>query len=272
MSHRRLAITLSVTGCLILACNLVTSPSTLAPDSAKPVINVETAVAGTRAFDFAVQTAAAGQAPGPTSQVVVPATSQPPAPTVEPTLGVPIISASIDTNCRTGPSKVYDAVSYLLVGKTSEVVNKYQNGLWWVIKDPNEPGKRCWVWGQTTSVTGNWQQLPEATVPPTPTITLNIEVAITFVAPPAYVGPCPIPVTGGGTITANMPVTVTYIWERSAGPNLGSGTLTFAAAGTQNVSFGTNFFSTSGGTVRLHVTSPQNVASDWLPYNIVCTP
>jgi hypothetical protein len=121
-------------------------------------------------------------------------------------------------------------------------------------------------------VTGNWQQLPEATQPPTPTITLSIDVTITFIAPPAFVGPCPIPVTGAGTITTNMPVTVTYIWERSAGPNLGSGSLAFAAAGTQNVTFAMNFFSTSGGTVRLHVTSPMNVTSDWLPYNIVCMP
>jgi hypothetical protein len=272
MNQKRLALALSVTGCLILACNLVSVPATQVPESAKPAINVETAVAGTRAFNFAVQTAAAGQVPASTNQSLVPATSQPPAPTVEPTTGVPMISASMDTNCRTGPSKVYDAVSYLLVGKTSEVVNKYQNGAWWVIKDPNEPGKRCWVWGSTTSVTGNWQQLPEATVPPTPTITLNIDATITFIAPPAFVGPCPIPVTGAGTITANMPVTVTYIWERSAGPNLGSGSLTFAAAGTQNVTFAINFFSTSGGTVRLHVTSPMDVTSDWLPYSIVCSP
>jgi hypothetical protein len=272
MNNKRLGILLSVTGCLILACSLVASPATQAPESGKPAINVETAVAGTRAFDFAVQTAAAGQGPAPTSQAVIPATSQPPAPAVEPTSGVPIINASMDTNCRTGPSTVYEAVSYLLVGKTSEVVNKYQNGLWWVIKDPNEPGKRCWVWGSTTNVTGNWQQLPEATQPPTPTITLSIDVTITFIAPPTFAGPCPTPVTGAGTITANMPATVTYIWERSAGPNLGSGSFTFAAAGTQNVTFAMNFFSTSGGTVRLHVTSPINVTSDWLPYNIVCMP
>ncbi|MGA9398951.1 MAG: hypothetical protein WBV22_11905 [Anaerolineaceae bacterium] len=270
MTIRRRIVLLLFIAWLLLSCNLLTNPTNQTPAIQEPAINVETSVAGTHAFDAAVQTAAAGQIP-PTSQVV-PATSQPPAPPVEPTSGAAMINATIDTNCRTGPSTVYEAISFLLVGKTSEVVNKYQNGLWWVIKDPNNPNLRCWVWGQTTTVTGAWQQLPEATVPPTPTIKLSLEVTITFIAPPAFVGPCPIPVTGAGTITTNMPVTVTYIWERSAGPNLGSGSLIFAAAGTQNVTFATNFFSTSGGTIRIHVTSPMDVTSDWLPYNVVCMP
>ncbi len=270
MAPKRYSLPLLVTLLLALSCNLITGPTAQAPVVQEPAINVETAVARTRAFDLAVQTAAAANQAIPNNQPGQ-VTSQPPAPTLEPTLGVPLISASIDTNCRTGPSTVYEAISYLLVGKTSEVVNKYQNGLWWVIKDPNNPNQRCWVWGQTTLVTGPWQQLAEATVPPTPTIKLSIETTFTALVPPAFVGPCPVPMNGAGTITANMPVTVTYVFERSAGPNLGSGSLTFTTAGTKGVSFATNFFSTSGGTVRIHVTSPLDVASNWLPYNIICT-
>jgi len=232
---------------------------------------VETSVSRTRAFDFAVRTAAAGGQTAPTSQIV-PATSQPPAPTTEPTLGVPIVSVSVDTNCREGPATIYKDISYLLVGKTSEVTAKYKNGQWWVIKDPNNPNKRCWLWGYYATVTGPWQQLQEATQPPTPTITLSVEPTFTSLNPPTYTGICPTPLNGAGTITVNMPVTVTYIFERSAGPNLGSGSLTFAAAGTQNISFSINFLSTSTDTVRIHVTSPIDVSSDPLTYNILCTP
>ncbi len=154
MHQKQFIVLLTVVCCLSLACNLLNTATTPSPNE-KP-INVETSVAGTLAFEAAVQTAAAGQAPDPTAQGA-PSTSEPPAPTLEPTSSVPMVSASMDTNCRTGPSTVYEAISYLLVGKTSEVVNKYQNGLWWVIKDPNEPNRRCWVWGNTTNVTGNWQ-------------------------------------------------------------------------------------------------------------------
>ena len=272
MNHKRLAILLSVIGCLILACTLVASPATQVPDSGKPAINVETAVAGTRAFEIAVKTAAAGQGPAPTNQEVVPATSQPVAPTVEPTSSVPMISASMDTNCRTGPSTVYEAVSYLLVGKTSEVVNKYQNGLWWVIKDPNEPGKRCWVWGTTTNVTGNWQQLPEATQPPTPTVTLSIEAALDSLEPYPWVGGCPVEVEISGSITANMPVTVSYEWLRSTGPSLGVGSITFTAAGTKSVPKWVTFYGDSTGLITLHVTSPVDVFSNAMPYVVNCIP
>jgi hypothetical protein len=271
MNHKRLLVLLSVMVLQILACHLVTSPATKAPLANNPPINVETSVAGTRAFDFAVQTAAAGQAPAPTQQVVV-VTVQPPAPTVEPSPNVPMISASMDTNCRTGPSTVYEAISYLLVGKTSEVVNKYQNGAWWVIKDPNEPGKRCWVWGTTTNVTGNWQQLPEATVPPTPTAKLSISAAIVSIIPFPYTGPCPYNLNGTGTITSNMPGVVNFTWERPSGLSMGGGAINFTEPGTKSVFFSMLFHSTSVDTVRIHVTSPLDVYSDSMPYSMICLP
>jgi hypothetical protein len=270
MKTKKISIVWMAAVCLMLSCSLITTPTTQAPDSGEPGINVETSVARTRAFDFTVQTAAAGVVQPPLE--AAPTTDQAQAPAVGPTSDVPIISASIDTNCRTGPSQVYEAISYLLIGKTSEVVKKYQNGLWWVIKDPNNPSKHCWVWGSTTSVTGNWQQLAEATIPPTPTVNLSIEPIFTALDPSSYVGVCPVVLSGQGTITVNGPTTVTYVWERSSGPSLGSGSLTFAAAGSQNISFSINYLSTSIDTVRLHVTSPIDISSDALPYDILCTP
>jgi hypothetical protein len=216
MHRKQLTVVLAVTVCLSLACNLLTNPTTLAPDSGQPPINVETSVAGTRAFEFAVQTAAAGQASGPTSEVP-PGTSQPPGPAVEPASTVPLVSASMDTNCRTGPSTVYEVISYLLVGKSSEVVNKYQNGLWWVIKDPNNPTRHCWVWGTTTSVTGNWQQLQEATLPPTPTVQLVMTIAGSA-TPANFWGTCPVTITYTWNITSTLPVNMAYRVESSLSP------------------------------------------------------
>jgi hypothetical protein len=270
MNLKRLIVLVMVLCCLSLACNLINAAPT-AKFEQQP-INVETSVAGTLAFEAAVQTAAAGQVPAVTNEVI-PVTSEPPAPTVEPTSSVPVISASMDTNCRTGPSTVYEAISYLLVGKTSEVVNKYQNGLWWVIKDPNDPGKRCWVWGNTTSVTGNWQQLPEATVPPTPTIVLILETELLSVTPPAFLGLCPAILTLTGTITSNMPVSsVSYVWARSSGPNIGSGSVSFAAAGTQTITRSVNFLGPSSGDISIRIVSPLNVSSNSIHYTVHCTP
>ncbi|MBN2257260.1 MAG: hypothetical protein JW704_05490 [Anaerolineaceae bacterium] len=270
MPNKRLSIVILLVVSALLACNVLTSSTTQVPASEESGLNVETSVARTRAFNFTVQTAAAGQVqPAPQVEST---TNQAPASTVESTPDVPTISASVDTNCRTGPATVYDAISYLLVGKTSEVVNKYQNGLWWVIKDPNNPNLRCWVWGTTTNVTGDWQHLPEATVPPTPTVFLSVEVSLTSLTPSSYSGPCPILLNGEGTITVTMPTTVSYVWERSAGPALESGTLTFDTAGSQSISFSINYLASSSDSVRIHITAPIDVYSNALTYDIVCTP
>jgi hypothetical protein len=270
MHKRQLFVLMSVVCCLSLACNFFSTATTSSP--VQQPINVETSVAGTLAFEGAVQTAAAGQAPESTSQAA-PATDQPLVPTLEPTSSIAMISASMDTNCRTGPSTVYEAISYLLVGKTSEVVNKYQNGQWWVIKDPNDPGKRCWVWGNTTSVTGNWQQLPEATVPPTPTIVLSLETELTSVTPPAFLGLCPAILALAGTITSNMPVSsVSYVWARSSGPNIGSGSVSFVAAGTQNISRSVTFLGPSSGDISIRIVSPISASSNSIHYTVHCTP
>lgn len=87
-----------------------------------------------------------------------------------PTSSTPMVSVSVDTNCRTGPGTAYDSVGALLVGQSAEVVGKYSSANWWIIQNPNEPGS-CWIWGQYASVTGDTSSLPEMTPPPLPTAT-----------------------------------------------------------------------------------------------------
>ena len=81
---------------------------------------------------------------------------------------VPMVSVSTNTNCRTGPSVIFDLIGALTVGQTTEVVGKFQNGSYWIIKNPNSSGN-CWLWGNYATVTGNTSNLPEYPSPPTPT-------------------------------------------------------------------------------------------------------
>jgi hypothetical protein len=273
MLTKRRIITVIMIVTLLLGCRL-----TIAPDTAtqEQPISVETSVFLTRAFDFAVQTAAAGSG-NTTDQTAT--TAEPEVQAVEPTSDTPMISASTDTNCRRGPATVYEAISYLLVGSTSEVVNKYQNGLWWVIKDPNNPNQRCWVWGTTTTVTGNWQQLPEATVPPTPTVyvepdtgpELSIQALLNILNTGTYNGSCPVDVHLTGTITANKAVLVSYSWLRSSIP-FESGTISFSGPGSVTVSGTVTFLGSSTGSFRLKVDSPVSVTSNGMSYIVNCTP
>ena len=95
---------------------------------------------------------------------------------------VPIISVSVETNCRTGPGKVYDRVGYLKVGENAEVVGKKTSYNYWIIKNPDANGD-CWLWGEYATVLGDTSNLEEYTLPsalpsappstasPTPTVT-----------------------------------------------------------------------------------------------------
>jgi hypothetical protein len=255
--------------CMSLACSLITTPATQAPVIQEPPINVETSVARTRAFDFTVQTAVAAQVQS-TPQVAQD-TVQPPGPTTEPTAGAPVISASIDTNCRKGPSTIYEAISYLLVGKTSEVVKKYQNGQWWVIKDPNNPGAFCWVWGQTTSVTGSWQQLPEATVPPTPSLELAISGSAVFPGSPdpdSYSGPCPTHVNMSWSVTSNLPIKIGYMLLPGVGA---TDYYTFTGPGTNNWDYESTVTSSGSFWERFEIVEPVGMTKE-VTYTVTCTP
>lgn len=90
-------------------------------------------------------------------------------PTITPTLSpsVPIVTVSIDTNCRSGPGTVYEYLAALFVGEQAEVVGKYTatSPVYWIIK---KGSFTCWLWGQYATVEGETSNLPEIMPPPTP--------------------------------------------------------------------------------------------------------
>jgi uncharacterized protein YgiM (DUF1202 family) len=92
-----------------------------------------------------------------------------PSPTLSPTPSVPLVTVSADTNCRTGPGKVYDYLGALLAGEQTEVVGWDGTGEYWYVKNPDKPGGFCWLWGYYATVTGNTSALPVYTPQPTPT-------------------------------------------------------------------------------------------------------
>lgn len=125
----------------------------------------ETALAGPTSTATAIPTQAP-QAPTNTlvsSAIVPPTNTQAPPPPSGPT-----ISASEDTNCREGPAPEYPRLGYLLKDETSQVVGRHSQNTWWYIKNPRNANQNCWVWGETTRVTGDTSSLPVITPPPPP--------------------------------------------------------------------------------------------------------
>ncbi len=181
---------------LSLACNLpagLTIPSAPAGDLIATALAqtqaVQTAVADSAAATLAAMQSATAQAiPSPTPSLTPTTTiAWTDTPTLTPTLtltftpAVPMVSVSVDTNCRTGPGKVYDLVGALTVGKSAEVVARDPAGNYWYIRNPNNPSSFCWIWGQYATVVGNTAGLPVYTPPPTPTPTPDFSVSFASV-------------------------------------------------------------------------------------------
>jgi len=169
ISHRRVLVIFSLFLIITLAC--VAGGNGVAP-SALPTTDVI-------ATSVLLTVQASGQVPPPPSEAAPPTpipsmTSPPPTAvftptiTLTPTPSVPMVSVSMDTNCRTGPGKVYDYIGALLIGEKAEVVGKNTASNYWIIKNPDSSGN-CWLWGFYATVEGNTSNLPEVSVPPTPT-------------------------------------------------------------------------------------------------------
>ncbi len=109
-----------------------------------------------------------GQATPSPSQTPEPSLTPSPTITLSPTPDTPMVSVSIDTNCRRGPGKQYDIIGALLVGESAQVTGKSADGVFWIIQNPDRAGE-CWLWANYATVTGPTDALPVVTQPPTPT-------------------------------------------------------------------------------------------------------
>jgi hypothetical protein len=145
----------------------------------------QTAIAQTVAVEQQVQTLVAqtlaasshsGEGQPEATQVPEPTSTDAPEPTITPTVTItltptpekPMVSVSVNTNCRTGPGLIFDRIGALLVGEQAEVVGIFPDGDYWIIKNPQRAGE-CWLWGNHATVVGQITGLPTYTSPPTPT-------------------------------------------------------------------------------------------------------
>jgi len=98
-----------------------------------------------------------------------PTVTDTPTPVFTFTPAIPLISVSIDTNCRVGPGKAFERIGALLVGQYAEVYGRDPAGTYWYIRNPDSQNGYCWLWGEYATLTGNTGALPIFTPPPTAT-------------------------------------------------------------------------------------------------------
>ena len=163
---------------LILACGPTTTATPTVDQNALVTAIQQTMISHTLAALDANQQSSGDQQqeqqqPPTATHTVAVITETPsltPEPTYTPTSSVPMVSVSVDTNCRFGPGKGYELLGALLVGEQAEIVARDPSGLYWYIKNPDRGGF-CWLWGNYATTTGNTGSLPVFTPPATPTFT-----------------------------------------------------------------------------------------------------
>jgi uncharacterized protein YgiM (DUF1202 family) len=156
----------------MLACNL---PGTI-PQSPAVQDQVEKTVQAQLTVESIAATVDSLQT-NPTQEEVIPTeTTQPsltpepsvtstPTITVTPTPDVPMVSVSLDTNCRFGPHIVYDYLGALLKGETAEVVGRHTSQAWILINNPDRDGV-CWITTAYATIQGDVNKLSIAEAPP----------------------------------------------------------------------------------------------------------
>jgi uncharacterized protein YgiM (DUF1202 family) len=233
---------------------------------------VATALAQTQAAQTSLANALAG-----TLTAMIPATptltptspftptiTDTPTPTFTLTLAAPMVSVSMDTNCRTGPGNVYDLIGGLKIGETAAVVGRDAYNQYWIIKNPDNLGT-CWIWGKYATVAGDTSKLPVIAAPPTPTpvpAVTNVTVAMgkSVVHVSSCIGTGHVGFQGVTvTITTNGPMTVAYSFEETTQGWQRNHTMTFGAAGTQSEHFGIEVSTCGTHVVKAVVTSPNSI-------------
>jgi len=178
-------------------------------------------------------------------------------PTEFPTPSVPTVAPKdLPVNCRYGPGLGWEALSGLLLGKTSEIVGKNSSAEWWYIKDPINDGEFCWVAMSATIATGNLAGVPETPAPLAVVKSVSAHAEVSFTA-------CggPNPISFSGSVNTNGPTTITYQWELTGDVSHTTSPeeLEIDESGSHNVPDpGADHVDCGSYTIRLHVLSPND--------------
>lgn len=100
-----------------------------------------------------------------------------PTATLTPTPEDAVVRVSGDTFCRAGPGEVYEGRGILNTDQESVIIARDPTGNFWYIENPDQPGEKCWIWGNYATPEGPTSGLPVYTPPPSPTPSMDYAAA-----------------------------------------------------------------------------------------------
>jgi hypothetical protein len=182
----------------------------------------------------------------------------------------PMISSTVNTNCREGPSSDWEILSGLMVGQTSQVLGRLYTNKWYLIVDPDDATNSCWVWSKTTVIAGDLNQIPIIPMPSTPTPDLPVFTISASVSPASYTGACPVDITVGGAIKSDQATDVVVKWTTSFGYEFDSIEDAFTKAGKKTYSETMTITEDTDGFIRFRIYEPYEVRSEKVNLIVNC--
>lgn len=82
---------------------------------------------------------------------------------------VPLVTATVDANVRSGPGTVYDVVGYLPTGGTANIAGRNDANTWWYIVFSGGAGGYAWIAGSVVTASCVPAVVQVVAAPPTPT-------------------------------------------------------------------------------------------------------
>jgi hypothetical protein len=135
-------------------------------------------------------------------------------------------------NCRSGPGVVFELINELHEGETARVVGRNADSTWWYIRDPGNPGGKCWLSADVTAIDGDTSALPLGHASAASVIDLQL-----IVDPIRMVLSCfefPKTFFFEAKITADAPVIILLQWEANTGALYETETVAIETAGTKS--------------------------------------
>jgi hypothetical protein len=198
---------------------------------------------------------------------VTPTFTPAPSPTVTPTeLNLKIIKELV--NCRSGPGVVFELINELSEGQTVRVVGRNADSTWWYIRDPGNPGGKCWISADVSEITGDSDQLPvvQSSGPSVIDLELTVEpnrmVVSCFQFPQTFFFEA--------KVTANGPLIVLWQWEANTGAVSETGTLVFEQAGTETINQYYQVGAANDYWIKINILSP-NTLSKKVNFRVECS-
>ncbi|MFZ5818803.1 MAG: hypothetical protein ACOYYJ_02790 [Chloroflexota bacterium] len=147
---------------LLAACNFPTQPTLSLEEEAATI------VAGTLQAQVLLATPTMrSEASAPPAVTRSPTSTRTPTPTITPTYSKPLLQVNESTNCRSGPGQSFDILVTFNPGATLEIVGRYPQDNYWIVKNPE--GGACWIWGEYSTASGSHWTVPSMTPPSAPT-------------------------------------------------------------------------------------------------------